>query len=239
MGGKESKTELDDQKTERSQFFLDAAGTMRIWLNERVIFRHGEDGWRVWEAGLVLGRMAVAHPEWFAGKTVLELGTGVGIGAISILRFTDSTSVMLTDYNVGVLDNAQLNVVLNLPATGLDRARFQQLDWREYASFNETFDVIIGSDIVYDGAPFEELAALIKQALRPGGAAYIIIPSQRFRKEDFLKAMAAEPTSLIPEVLPLPAESYSYPAGSDVSRSATLYPGLQSLSFSVYIFRKG
>ena len=49
----------------------------------------------------------------------------------------------------------------------------------EYESFEEKFDVIIGADLIYQGAPVKELLYLVKKSLNPNGLFYLVIPSQR------------------------------------------------------------
>ncbi len=43
------------------------------------------------------------------------------------------------------------------------------VDWNEYEKFDLKFDFIVGSDIVYDGCPFQKLKNLIDKALNPNG----------------------------------------------------------------------
>ena len=44
---------------------------------------------------------------------VLELGTGVGIGGITALRFTEAKQVVLSDYKNDILKNARDNMERN------------------------------------------------------------------------------------------------------------------------------
>jgi hypothetical protein len=46
--------------------------------------------------------------------------------------------------------------------------------------------VIVGSDLIYNGTPFEALSLLITKALKVGGKAYLIIPKDRYCKDIFL-----------------------------------------------------
>jgi len=81
-----------------------------LHLNELLIFPHGLDGAHIWEAGIILARFILFNDDLFAGKEVLELGSGVGIGGISMLKFTKARHVSLSDFNDFVLSNIKQNL---------------------------------------------------------------------------------------------------------------------------------
>jgi len=115
----------------------------------------------------VLSRYILRKKDYLDGKQVLELGTGVGIAGITTLLQEKADFVMLTDYNNNVLQNTIFNMKLN-KAWGV-KSSVLNLDWRCYKKFEFNFDLIIGSDIVYEGCPLQELYELIKKALKPKG----------------------------------------------------------------------
>jgi hypothetical protein len=49
--------------------------------------------------------------------------------------------------------------------------------------------VVIGSDLIYNGTPFDSLSKLINLILNPNGKAFIIIPTDRYCKDLFLDHM--------------------------------------------------
>jgi len=62
-----------------------------------------------------------------------------------------------------------------------------KLDWREYEKYKlESFDVIIGSELVWNGGCIQELAKLIRNLLSPSGKAYISMPKKRGMTETFI-----------------------------------------------------
>ena len=69
-----------------------------INLKEQVIFQNGQEGKRVWEAGITIARYIFNNREQFSGKNVVELGSGTGIGGLALLKYTDAKNVMCTDY---------------------------------------------------------------------------------------------------------------------------------------------
>ena len=60
-------------------------------------------------------------------------------------------------------------------------------DWRNREKYQENFDVIVGSDIVYFGCPVQDLYEVFKKYLRVGGKGIIIIPDRKNYAELFLK----------------------------------------------------
>ena len=46
------------------------------------------DGLHIWDAGIILARFILTNKQLFENKSVLELGTGVGIGGITAMKYT-------------------------------------------------------------------------------------------------------------------------------------------------------
>lgn len=72
-------------------------------------FPHGFDGLHIWEAGIVLARFVAFNKGLFEDKEILELGSGVGIGGLAALKFTECKTCVLSDYNTEILENIKLN----------------------------------------------------------------------------------------------------------------------------------
>lgn len=119
-----------------------------------------ELGWKTWNAAIVLVQFLGASPlDTFVGKDVLELGCGTGLSGIFCAKF-GARSVLMTDYNLKVLETVQENVVRN----GLTNVSVKRLDWVEIQKQSDRisnvesdemekeakYDTIVGSDIVYD-----------------------------------------------------------------------------------------
>jgi len=88
---------------------------------------------------------------------IVDLGTGVGIAG---LLASQKCRVIMTDYSEEILDNAWANVLLNKVACTILR-----LDWREYSKITFQCDCIVGSDLVYNGAPLMDLYETVKKLL--------------------------------------------------------------------------
>ena len=91
------------------------AESASIGLKEQVIFQNGQEGKRVWESGITIARYIYHNQERFAGKTVVDLGSGTGIGPLAALKFTQAKKVVMTDYTEEIL--GLLNQNLKMQAT--------------------------------------------------------------------------------------------------------------------------
>jgi|AntRauTorckE5430_2_1112549.scaffolds.fasta_scaffold06381_1 hypothetical protein len=84
-------------------------------INIKVFPYHNDVGVRkVWEAGAALTEYLIERPELVRGKTVCELGAGVGLTGIAISGLCQTKSVHLTDYTEATLDNVEHNVKANM-----------------------------------------------------------------------------------------------------------------------------
>lgn len=80
---------MEGLKSIETEIILDHTQNYFLKLNELLIFPHGLDGLHLWEAGIILARYIVSESKLFDGKNVLELGTGVGIGGLALLKYTN------------------------------------------------------------------------------------------------------------------------------------------------------
>ncbi|CAD8075482.1 unnamed protein product [Paramecium sonneborni] len=167
----------------------------------------------------------------------MDLGTGVGITGILISKYT---RVIMKDYNSDVLDNTWINVKLNQ-----SQCILMQLDWRNHSKISFQLDLIVGSDLVYQGIPLYDLyqtilkllSMLQEYFLEQNGKFYLIIPSNRMCTSEFIEIMNSEGLFEIQKEL-LEDEKYYKPCLQDEEQSQQLYPGLKELQFQMYIFIK-
>ncbi|XP_067848031.1 EEF1A lysine methyltransferase 3-like [Heptranchias perlo] len=109
----------------------------------------------VWEPGLVLCRYFEDEKINFTGKKVLELGSGTGI--VGILAVLLGGDVTMTD-RAYVLKQIEHNVSANIPVTSRHRSKIRALAWgTDQNNFPTDFDIILGSDIVYNPSQFPGL----------------------------------------------------------------------------------
>ncbi len=137
----------------------------------------------LWPASLALAQWIWDGP-LLEGKAVLELGAGLGLpGVVAGMK---AARVFLTDYKAEALEVAGENALLN----GVTEVRTAVADWRSF-NINETFDYIIGSDILYHPNLNPYLKRIFQNSLRPDGK---ILMADAGRREslNFVRRLAEE-----------------------------------------------
>jgi predicted RNA methylase len=119
---------------------------------------------------------------------VLELGAGCGLLGIG-LAATGCFDVTLTDQSVDWLES---NVEINRDLIG-DHVKVANLSWGNQndaaqleAALNTPFELIVGSDIIYDHSSHASLVATIKQFALPANARVLLAYPARQDEDAFL-----------------------------------------------------
>ena len=158
-----------------------------VKLKEQTLFKaNGGEGLHLWEASVILSRYSVKNKEIFKNKNIIELGTGCGLLGISILKKTECNHLTFSDYQDSVIDNLKDNIKINIPKISNEKYNILKLDWRDYEKINDKFDIIIGSELIYQGGFIEELAKLISKILKDDGLCFISMPEERSMTKTFL-----------------------------------------------------
>jgi predicted nicotinamide N-methyase len=133
---------------------------------------------KLWKASWVLADfLAGMRPD--PGKRFLEIGAGLGL--VSLVGSSFGHDMTMTEADTHALAFARANARMN----ECPDIRIMKLDWNTPPE-GETFDVILGSEVVYHERHFAPLMDLFKQLLRPGGeiilASEVRAPSIEFYK---------------------------------------------------------
>ena len=116
---------------------------------------------KMWEASALLaGHLAERRPR--PGETLLEIGAGIGMVGIVAAAF--GHQVTLTEYNPDALNFARANAEAN----GCPQVRIEYLDWLEPAAL-PPFDLIVGSEVIYQAEMVPALLDLFKRYLASDG----------------------------------------------------------------------
>ncbi len=94
-----------------------------------------------WASGQVLARYILDHPEWVAGKKILDFGSGSGVVAIAAMK-AGAREVIACDIDPDALKSCQQNAQLNQVTLTLSDDLFAITD--------EDIDVLIAADVLYD-----------------------------------------------------------------------------------------
>ncbi|KAM6494975.1 hypothetical protein JOM56_009598 [Amanita muscaria] len=153
-------------------------------LESRTTIESGTTGLRTWKASFVLADYLLNRPGLVQGKSVLELGSGVGflgtmVAAIQQSNMLPGTNLCLTDVNEQVLSRCSSNV--KLPCSNLSslhpHLQCRALDWSlsvkatpsnprlHFLVTESSPDVILGADIVFDPSLVPALVGMLKLCL--------------------------------------------------------------------------
>ena len=112
------------------------------------------------------------------GKRVVELGSGCGVAGVAIARVGRPASMILTDHDEEVLVNLRATVRRN-PAS--IAPRIARLRWGEDLAQElvGAADLVLGSDLVYEGNDLDGLAATMTRLLADDGVAVLASPATR------------------------------------------------------------
>ena len=135
-------------------------------------------GVALWPSAIALAHEIAARAEQFTGKTVLELGAGVGLPGL-VAAFLGA-QVTQTDNQDSVLFICQLNAQRN----GIDGVGHSLVDWTDWHD-STRYDWIIGSDIAYGDALHPHLAHVFETNLAPGGRVLLSDPIREPSKRLF------------------------------------------------------
>jgi len=113
----------------------------------------------VWPSGIVLANHMLDYP--IEGKRILEIGCGIALS--SLLLNGRQADITATDYHPEVEQFLVRNTLLNQGR----RITFERADWADDRSELGLFDLIIGSDLLYEDEHVLLLAEFINNHAKP------------------------------------------------------------------------
>ena len=135
-------------------------------------------GWshfgQVWPSSRVLALAMLTHP--LAGLRVLEIGAGLALASLVMHR--RGADVTVSDWHPLTEDFLRHNLVLN----GLGPMPYQAGNWESVAATDNhalgLFDLIVGSDLLYERQQPAQLAAFIHRHAAVGAQIVIVDPDR-------------------------------------------------------------
>lgn len=105
----------------------------------------------LWPAEEVLTYFCARHPDIFRGKTIVELGSGCGLGGLAIAACTDAAEVVITDGNSQVVDYVKHNITANASAFGSTVVSGSGLYWirDDTPLAGQIFDLVVAADCIF------------------------------------------------------------------------------------------
>lgn len=120
---------------------------------------------KIWEASIVLAHHLV-QAELGKDQAILELGAGMGVTGLFLGAY--GHKVTITDYDDDAIELLRMNAELN----GLTNVSIRKLDWHS-PNLTEEYDVICGSELVYNEASIDPIIHLFRTYLRPMGTVFL------------------------------------------------------------------
>lgn len=148
---------------------------------ETLLSAHGELAWQpywaqAWDAGL--GMCQHVGDMDLRGKRILDLGCGIGL--TSALLLAAGADLVCGDNAPPSLLFAEINTW-----PWRERAEVKHIDWHA-TELEQSFDTIVGSDIVYERGEVAPLDRFFRQHLLASGSVILSDPSRPMTRE-FLK----------------------------------------------------
>ena len=146
----------------------------------------------VWPSGLAMAALALERGIELCGRSVLEIGSGLGSTAAAVL----STGARLTaiDYSPLALALCRYNALRNVGTS----PRTFPVNWRnprrqvvERLQVSGPFPVIIAADVLYESRDIAPLINLIEMLLAPDGELWLSEPGRKVAAR-FLDTLASD-----------------------------------------------
>eukprot|EP00762_Andalucia_godoyi_P001355 ANDGO_04881.mRNA.1 Putative uncharacterized protein DDB_G0277003 len=157
-------------------------GELGISVKVSVTDGFHETGTVAWEAGCFLAEFAASHPDLFDGKSVLELGTGIGVTAIGLMKLCNIRRMTMTDYAPLVLSNLAGNVKLNEPYPSGCAWTMESMNWESFdrsAVADRTEELVIGADLVYEPDAIIGLCNVVQSLLQNKSRVVLLAVTKR------------------------------------------------------------
>lgn len=133
----------------------------------------------LWPSALGMSRFIYKNPDLIQGKSVVELGCGLGLTSL-ILSSQNPAALLLTDYEAGALQMTARNYRLNK----MSPPAMQIMDWRS-PDLMQSFQRIVASDVVYEERFFFPLIALFNSYLTSDGLIILAEPNRAIARRFF------------------------------------------------------
>jgi predicted nicotinamide N-methyase len=138
---------------------------------------------QVWPSGCVLAEAMSIHA--IDGKRILELGCGLALASLVLQR--RGADIVATDHH----PLAEAFLAYNAALNDLPAVVYRELQWGETDSDIGRFDLIIGSDILYEHGHAAVLAALIARHANEEAEVMLTDPG-RGNSAPFTRALDAQ-----------------------------------------------
>ena len=127
----------------------------------------------VWPSALGLGKYLIRHRELIKDKEILELGCGLAIPSF-IAKFYGA-NILASDFHGDVEGFLKTNQQLNNSFFSYER-----LNWRDNLKNPKQFDIVMGSDVLYESRHPADVATALLKFVKPGGQVILADPGRSY-----------------------------------------------------------
>ena len=138
----------------------------------------------LWPAAEALSIYLNQHSELVKNKSILELGCGLGYPSLVATHL--AAKVLATDFHPDVEEY----FLRNCQHSNMS-CKYMRLNWREDKQDIGLFDIVMGSDVLYESKHASEVAKGLLRFLKPGGKILLSDPGRNYL-QPFLEAMKNE-----------------------------------------------
>jgi predicted nicotinamide N-methyase len=138
----------------------------------------------LWPSAEALADFMAKNPQYFKNLSVLELGCGLGLPSLVASHL--GANVLATDFHPDVEEYFKRN----LRHSNIE-CEYIRLNWRDEDLLREKFDVVMGSDVLYEGKHPQEVAQGLIRFLKPNGKIILSDPGRNYL-QPFLTAIKSE-----------------------------------------------
>ncbi len=128
-------------------------------------------GLMLWESAAGLADHLAHWPGGIKGFRVLEIGAGVGLAGLAARAL--GADVVQTDHSAEALALCRRNAALN----GIEGIDWRLADWTRWPD-RERYDLVIGSDVLYDAGLHSAVRAVLEISVNPGGTIVLTDPGR-------------------------------------------------------------
>ena len=202
-------------------------------------------GINIWSASIVLSRWIVDNKDWFLNKKVCELGAGAGLPGLTCGSACNPETILITDYLQHCVENIEKNIEIN--SIDPNRGSSKAVDWSKEDTWpkskggdNQTFDVLLGSDLIYDIEMIPSLVSVASKLLSSKGIFLYVAPTtKRDGMEEFKNAILEQGDFELTETLTAPDSYYANPLVDTTQTECDLhFNELSSKTYTLYKWEK-
>lgn len=180
-----------------------------VTIKESTSFiRNGTTGLKVWQAALALSEFIMTEKCFFNDKVILEIGSGIGLVGLVLLKACKPKKVFMSDCHDNVLEILRENISINTSEAKIEpiesssllvQQRFQvekgpeigvfNLPWEDIETYEDDIkkicvpDCILAADVVYDESLFNILISCISKLFEIGNNKVTLYLATTIRNE--------------------------------------------------------